>query len=128
MAAEARRRRMIAAVHAEAKRRGLDEQTRRALQARLTGCASCAQMDETQLARVLDHLRGRARRRPRPSEDRAPLVRKIYALLGDRPVAYAEAILRRMYRESAPAHLEWADPEMLRKVVAALAYDRRRHP
>lgn len=119
---------MIAAVHAAAARRGLDETARRALQERLTGHASCAQMTETQLAHVLDHLHGRARpARPRPAPDRAPLIAKIYALLGARPVAYAEGILARMYGHRAPARLEWADSEMLRKVVAALEYDRRRH-
>jgi phage gp16-like protein len=120
-----RRARMIAAVHAAASRRGLDEDARRALQERLTGHASCAAMTEDELARVLDHLHGRAR--PRPAEDRAPLIGKVYALLGSRPVAYAEGILAHMYGNRAPARLEWADSEMLRKVVAALEYDRRRH-
>jgi phage gp16-like protein len=125
-----RRKRLIAAVHAGARRLGLDEETRRAMQARITGHRSCAEMTEQDLERVLDHLRraGFRRRRPAPAEDRAPLVRKVYALLGDRPVAYAEGILRHMYGKHAPHRLEWANPSQLRKVVAALEYDRRRHP
>lgn len=113
---------MMAAIHVEAARRGLDDEARRAMQLRVAGCASCAQMDEAQLARVLDHLRGR-----RAGADRAPLLRKVYAMLGDRPAAYAEGILQRMYGDRAPQRLEWATPQMLRAVVAALAYDRRRH-
>lgn len=124
-----RRARLIAAVHAGARRLGLDDETRRVLQVRLTGHATCSEMTEQELERVLDHLRraGFRPRRPQPATDRAPLVRKVYALLGDRPVAYAEGILRHMYGEHAPHHLEWATPTQLRKVVAALEYDRRRH-
>ena len=123
-----RRTRLIAAVHAGARRFGLDDETRRALQLRLTGHASCSEMTEQDLERIVDHLRRAGFRPRRPvSEDRAPLVRKVYALLGDRPVAYAEGILRHMYGEAAPHHLEWATPTQLRKVVAALEYDRRRH-
>lgn len=116
------RRRMIAAIHVEAARRGLDDQARRAMQMRLTGLASCAEMDDAQLRAVLDSLRGR-----RAGADRAPLLRKVYAMLGDRPAAYAEGILKRMYGDRAPQRLDWATPQMLRAVVAALAYDRRRH-
>jgi phage gp16-like protein len=124
------RRRLIAAVHAGARALGLDDESRRALQIRLTGHASCADMSEQELRLVLDYLRraGFRPRRPAPAEDRAPLVRKVYALLGDRPVAYADGILRQMYGEHAPHRLEWANPTQLRKVVAALEYDRRRHP
>jgi phage gp16-like protein len=116
------RRRLIAAIHVEAARRGLDDDARRAMQRRLTGLASCAEMDDAQLRVVLDALRGR-----RAGADRAPLLRKVHAMLGDRPVAYAEGILKRMYGDRAPQRLEWATPQMLRAVVAALAYDRRRH-
>lgn len=123
-----RRAHLIAAVHAGARRIGIDDETRRALQLRLTGHASCSEMSEQDLERVLDHLRGVGFRPRRPvSDDRASLVRKVYALLGGRPVAYAEGILRHMYGERAPHHLEWATPTQLRKVVAALEYDRRRH-
>lgn len=123
MTPQARRRRMVAAIHVEAARRGLDDEARRSMQQRLTGCASCAQMDEAQLARVLDHLRGRAT----AGADRAALLRKVYAMLGDRPVAYAEGILLNAFGDRAPQRLEWATPQMLRAVVAALEYDRRRH-
>lgn len=116
------RRRMIAAIHVEAARRGLDDRARRAMQMRLTGLASCAEMDDAQLRVVLDSLRGR-----RAGADRTPLLRKVYAMLGDRPAAYAVGILKRMYGDRAPQRLEWATPHMLRAVVAALAYDRRRH-
>lgn len=120
---------MIAAVHAAAHRLGLDDEARRAMQRAVVGKESCAQMDEHELSLVLDHLRSRGgARRVRPGEDRAPLVRKIYALLGSRPVAYAEGILRHMYGERAPHRLEWATPTQLRAVVAALTYDQKRHP
>jgi hypothetical protein len=76
---------------------------------------------------VLDQLRQLAGpHRPRPGADRGPLVRKVYALLGTRPAAYADGILRHMYGSGAPRYLEWATPTQLRSVVAALTYDQRR--
>lgn len=50
-----------------------------------------------------------------------PLLGKIYALLGYRPVKYAAAILR---NQGGPDALEWATPTHLYNVVAALEYDR----
>lgn len=93
---------------------------------------SASELDATGRARVIAHLRAcgvqfTAKQRLTVGDHKKPLLGKVYALLGDRPLSYAEGILRRMYGEAAPARLEWASNEQLGKLVAALNYDRRRH-
>ena len=60
----ARRRRLIAAVHAAAAKAGLDDETRRALQERVTGKRSAADMTPAELGRVLDAIHGRGVQHP----------------------------------------------------------------
>lgn len=56
----ARRRKLLAQAHLAAKQAGcLDEDDRRAVQHRLTGKASCRDMTEAELVRVIDHWRAR---------------------------------------------------------------------
>ena len=126
------RSRDLAKIHLARKQLGMDEETYRALLRRVAGVDSAAKASATGRARILAEFerlgwRPKRKRGVRPSDIRAPLLRKIYAQLGDRPVAYAEGILKRMYGASAPARLEWAKPEQLRNVIAALNYDARRH-
>mgnify|MGYP005841890529 FL=1 len=54
----ARRRVLIAQAHMAAKQLGLDDDTRRAVQAAVTGTASCADMTEAELARLIQHYHG----------------------------------------------------------------------
>jgi len=127
-----RRRADLAKIHLAKKALGMDEEAYRALLRRVAGVESAGEATATGRARLLAEFqrlgwRPKRRRGVRPSETRQPQLRKIHALLGERPVAYAEGILKRMYGEAAPARLEWAGPEQLRKVIAALEYDRRRH-
>lgn len=127
-----RRSRELAAIHAAARELGMDDDSYRAMLWTVARVRSAADLDDAGRRAVLDHLRERGwrprrRHRPRPAEDRAPLLRRVYALLDDRPVSYAEAILRHMYGDSAPARLEWCTPQQLRAIVAALYYDAKRH-
>lgn len=141
------RSRLIGAIHAAATKAGIDNDTRQALQRDCVGKASCKDMTEPELRKVLDRISPPSKRnagprpslstvncqlstagtrRPTPQRDKAALVRKIYALLGDRPVSYAEGILKHMFKDKAPDTLEWATPEQLWKVVCALQYDSKR--
>ncbi len=138
------RTRLIGAIHAAATKAGIDPDTRRTLQCDETGKSSCADMTENELRRVLERISPNQRnntdphrhcepsaaisrpRRPVPQKDKAALVRKIYALLGDRPVAYAEGILKHMFKDKAPEKLEWATPDQLWRVVCALEYNAKR--
>ncbi len=126
-----RRNADLAKIHLAKKQLGLDDDIYRDMLWTLARVRSAADLDDAGRQAVLDHLKARgftARRKrgPTPAGDRSPLLNKVFALLGDRPVTYAEGILRHMYRDAAPARLEWANPEQLRKVVAALSYDKRR--
>ncbi len=56
--AESDRLHLLRAVHAAARDAGLDDSDRRALQMRLTGCASCKDMTLDQLKRVAREVRG----------------------------------------------------------------------
>lgn len=134
------RRFLIGRIHATATRMGLDEDARRALQTRVSAehgpaCKSCATMTRPQLAAVLAELKRLEGRpdsgfdvyadRPRNLQDK-PLLRKISALLtvGKKPWAYGHALGTRL---GGGDRLEFCTDEVLRKVVAALEYDRRRH-
>ena len=126
-----RRQADLAKIHLGKDQLGLDEETCRAMLRRLTGFDSSRDLDESGRRKVLAYMRkcGAVFTRPgrtRPDSVKRPLLGKIYALLGDRPSAYAEGILKQMFGCRAPERLEWATPAQLHKVVAALVYDRRR--
>lgn len=127
-----RRRAELAKIHIGKKQLGLDEEAYRDLIERVTGARSSAGLDAVGRGDVIEEMRRLGcdlpgpRRRIRASSDRRPLLGKIYKLLGDRPADYAVGILRRMFGPGAPERLEWATPQQLHKVVAALNYDRRR--
>ncbi len=118
------RRRELAAIHIRAKERGLDEHTYREMLREVAGVTSARDLDGAGRQKVLQRLAPRPTAPHRQSAD--PMVRKIYALLGDRPASYAAGILRRMFGADAPDAIEWATGEQMRNVIAALEYDRRR--
>ena len=122
------RRRELAAIHIRAKERGLDEHAYRALLQEVAQVSSARDLDGAGRQEVLQRLAPRptAPRRRSGKKSADPMVRKIYALLGARPASYAVGILRRMFGAQAPDAIEWATGEQMRKVIAALEYDRRR--
>lgn len=127
------RRAALAKIHLGAKQLGWDRATYEDVLWTVARVRSSADLDAAGRARVIAHLRAcgvqfTAKTRPTVGGHKKPLLGKVYALLGERPISYAEGILRRMYGEAAPARLEWASNEQLGKLVAALNYDRRRHP
>ena len=134
------RRRDLAAIHVGKKALGLDDETYRAMLWTVARVRSSADLDHAGRAAVLEHMRARGfakpagRPQPAPADhgrkplvtrDKQALVDKLEALLADgaKPWAYAAAMAKRMYRVD---QLEWATPEQLRGLVAALEYSRRR--
>lgn len=130
------RRTLLAKVHIGAKALGLDDDTYRDMLEALTGQRSAGKLSEKQLALVLAAMRKRgwndedprpARKKPKPraTPGSAPLLDKVGALLADsrRPWAYAVGMAKRMYQVE---RLEWAKPEQLRGIVAALTKDAQR--
>jgi phage gp16-like protein len=129
-----RRKRLIAVAHIGAAQCGVDEATRRAVQERIAGVASCADMDERALERVIRYWQRAGARVTLPGplvrahEDRLPLLRKIARQCEDlgRPwPEYALGIARQMLGHK-PDRIEWLPAPALRKIVAALAYQQRR--
>ncbi|MBU1041299.1 MAG: regulatory protein GemA [Proteobacteria bacterium] len=130
------RRSLLAKVHIAAKALGLDDETYRDMLEALTGKRSAGKITEKQLVLVLAAMRKRgwndedprpARKKPAPraTPGCAPLLSKIGALLADsgRPWAYAVSMAKHMnYSE----RLEWAKPEQLRGIIAALTKDAQR--
>ncbi len=127
------RKRLIALAHMAAAQVGADEETRRLVQLQVTGVESCRDMDEAALMRLIRHWQkaGAAVRLPRievrAADDRGPMIRKLaaqcHALRRPFP-AYALGVLKQM--GCAVERIEWAPAPMLRKAVAALAYQHQR--
>ncbi len=130
------RRRWLAKIHVAKKRLGLDEDTYRAMLHEVAGVDSAAQLDNHGLIAVIEHLstKGFEGKRGKPhfgcphnlkSAARGPMLRKIEALLAEKgklegryiPWSYALGILE---KQGGPEKLEWATPEQLRGVIAAL--------
>jgi phage gp16-like protein len=127
------RARELATIHVAKAQLAIDDATYRDLLWTLCRVRSAADLDAHGRRAVIEHFKSHGwtqskRGRPRPAADRIAMLQKAYALLGTRPVAYAEGILQQMYGASAPVRLEWADKDQLRKVIAALTYDAKRHP
>lgn len=130
------RRSLLAKVHIAAKALGLDDDTYRDMLEGLTGQRSAGRLTEKQLVLVVTALRkkGWVDEDPRPAKKKpapratpgcAALLTKIEALLADagRPWTYAVGLAARMYKVE---RLEWAKPEQLRGIVAALVKDAQR--
>lgn len=133
-------RKMIAAVHAAAKARGLEGEAYRAMLRTHGGAESCRDMTVPQLSRVLDHLNGHAprdsgRRRARPIAKGPDGLAKARALwldlwvLGEVSDASESALEAYAVRQTkgAPgqggqgvARLEWLDGDHLDRVIRGL--------
>lgn len=132
------RKRELAAIHVAKKQLGLDEETYRTMLFTLTRKRSAGELDHAERQAVIEHLRRRGFVRvdarpeaprehgtkPSVPADRQALVNKIEALLADssRPWNYARAMANRMFH----LQLEWCTADHLRRLIAALEYDRRR--
>jgi len=133
------RTRQLAAIHACAKQLALDDDSYRALLARITGQRSAGHLSARDRARVLEELHrlgataARQMRRAVPPATPTPqvaaaqqaLLGKIGAILADsgRDWPYAQGIAKRMFKRE---RLEWLRADELHKLVAALMYDQRR--
>jgi hypothetical protein len=137
------RRRELARIHLLAKALGMDtsdpnpNSDYRSILWATARVHSAGDLDAAGRARVIEHMelcmpaaaRSRAyRRRPRNlgSQERGPQLKKIEALLASagRPWAYAHAMAKRMFGVDDVA---FCAPDQLRRVIAALAYDAKRH-
>ncbi|MDR0966678.1 MAG: regulatory protein GemA [Myxococcales bacterium] len=131
----ASRRAQLARIHLQFQQLGLDDEVRREVMCRLTGCSSSADMNVKQRGKVLDYLsrqlgvRGYPKR-PHSLDSReapqAPSLKKVEAFLSEakRPWSYADAIAQRVAKVECCTFLDEAGAQ---KVLQALWYDARRH-
>lgn len=124
------RQRELAQIHIAKKDLRLDDDTYRAMLYSVARVHSAAELDAEGRRQVLAHMKARgfkARRRgrTRPAGDKAPLIRKVRALLADagRTDGYADGMAKRMF---GTQRFEWLTPPQLGKLVAALSIDQRR--
>lgn len=135
------RRRELAQIHIAKAQLGLDDSAYRDMLWTLGRVRSSADLDYAGRQRVLEHLKkcGFQPRPPKPerpkdpawawvnnaAEDRKSTLRKIAVMLkaADRDKAYADAIAKRMFGVDL---VEFCPSDQLRRVVAALEFDRRR--
>ena len=122
------RTRLIGAIHARAKELELDEDTRRAIQARCGGHASCSDMTVAELHRTLDELKrlpGAVAGRVGPPRDNLEgMRRKCLAIAHDfgAGAKYVDAIAMRQ----AGKGIDAMDAGELKGVIAALYRYRKR--
>lgn len=131
------RRRELAKIHLAAKQLGMDDDTYRDMLWAIARVRSAKDLDEAGRRRVLDHLKA-VGFKPKPgspraghphnlgSEERGPQLAKIEAMLtsAGRAWAYADGIAKKMFHVD---RVTFCNPEQLRKIIAALVYDAKRH-
>lgn len=135
------RRADLAKIHIARKELALSQDDYTALLRTVFKVDSSSQLDAPGRQRLLTHFKRlgwnpqaseqpRARpKRPTPSIDAAPLVRRIRAQLislGRLPDAYADGIAKQMFGDQAPEFFEWLNPTDLHKVSQALTYEQNR--
>ncbi|WP_165676501.1 gp16 family protein [Metapseudomonas otitidis] len=117
---------------------GMDDDTYRAMLMRTVGATTSKGLTPRQIGRVLAELERlgfqptsprkapAGRQTAEPAPERAALIGKIERQLAEaeRTITYADGMARRMFQVE---RVEWCDPDQLRRLVAALAYDAKRH-
>ena len=131
-----RRNAALGKIHIAKKDLGLDDDTYRALLARVAGVTSAKDLNPRQVSAVLAEFQrlgwqpssnpraGRAR--PNPARSRQAVMGKVEALLAEagRPWAYADGMAGRMF---GVARVEWLDDNQLQRLMQALIIDAGRH-
>ncbi len=119
------RRKLIGAVHAVAKKIGISDEDRRALQAQLVpGKSSLADMTLAEIGKIVDHFN--ARRSPSTGPHPRPHIGKIRALwwtlywLGEAKEPNDRAIDHFVERQTGVAALRFLDPRSAIAVIEAL--------
>jgi len=125
-------RRQLARIHCLKKQLGMDDDAYRHMLREIGGADSASDLTPDGRAKVIRHLArlaGAKKQYPgRPhNADIQPQIRKIEALLAEakRPWGYALALCKRIAKKD---RIEFCDTDDLRKIIAALEYDKRRRP
>lgn len=124
----------LAKIHIAKSQLGLDDETYRALLARVAGVRSAKDLNPRQVGAVLVEFerlgwvpsttKKAGRKAPKAPTNKAQMS-KVEAFLAEanRPWAYADAMALRMFKVE---RVEWLDADQLRRMIAALAHDAKR--
>ncbi|AHE72566.1 hypothetical protein M942_04590 [Enterobacter ludwigii] len=125
---------LIKVIHTGKKSLGWDDETYRAVLARVTGKHSARDCSVSELESVVLYMRGqgfapaaKVGRRPGVAVGRKAMLSKIEALLAEagRPWAYLDGVTERMLGEKKP--VEWLNDDQVRKVMQMLIVEAKRH-
>lgn len=125
----------LAKIHIAKAQLGLDDDTYRALLARVAGVRSAKELGPRQVAQVLAEFqrlgwkpesKQQGRATPKVPQNRKVVLKKVEALLASasRPWSYADAMAKRMFQRE---RVEWLDDDQLYRLMQALIIDRSRH-
>lgn len=124
----------LAKIHLAKKQLGLDDDTYRAILARVCGVKSAADLNARQMPLVLQEfqrlgwkpVKTNQGKRPNPAASKAALMGKIEAQLStaNRSWAYADGMAQHMFKVEK---VDWLDEKQLLRLIQALAIDARRH-
>lgn len=130
----------LAKIHVAKKQLQMTDEDYRAMLWTQGRVHTASELDHAGRQRVLDHLRAcgfkpvataktRRPKRPTPSADALPLVRRIRAQLislDRKPDEYADGIAKQMLQDQAPEFFEWCHPRDLHKISQALGVEQQR--
>jgi phage gp16-like protein len=127
----------LAKIHIAKKQLGLTDEDYRALLQGHGRASSSSDLDHAGRQRVLIYLQSigfkpkaiPTTKRPTPSADVLPLVRRIRAQLISlerKPDSYADGIAKQMFGPDAPEFFEWCHPRDLERISQALTYQQNR--
>lgn len=125
----------LAKIHIAKAQLGLDDDTYRALLARIAGVRSAKDLGPRQVTQVLAEFerlgwkpesKQQGRATPKVPKNRKVVLKKVEALLASasRPWSYADATAKRMFEVE---RVEWLDYDQLYRLMQALIIDRSRH-
>lgn len=126
----------LAKIHIAKSQLGLDDETYRAILARVAGVRSAKDLSPRQIGAVLAEFvrlgwvpkatKKAGRKAPSTAAGKKALTSKIEAFLAEagRPWAYADGMAQRMFKVE---RVEWCNEDQLHRIVAALSYDASRH-
>lgn len=127
-----RRNQQLSKIHIAKKDLAMDDDSYRAMLARVAGVISAKDLNPRQVGLVLREFERLGwkpkpgRPKPNAAVDRQKLVSKIEAQLAEagRPWNYADSLAQRLYKVE---RLEWLDAKQLGGVITALVKDAQRH-
>ena len=125
----------LAKVHIAKQQLGMDDDSYRALLARVAGVKSAKDLNPRQMGAVLAELERlgfkpkstrQGRSKPNPAKSRVSVMNKIEALLAEakRPWAYADSMALHMFKVE---RVEWLNDSQIYRLMQALVIDAQRH-